>query len=209
MTVKDNVQVLPRLIVTGYLKAVRLPLTATERVAKQQRNDQWPPSLAFERFEAGVETVVGSLLRDPALVDKGRLRQAKIAQLKKASELETLAVQEKKKANSKLIETRELVAEERRDTERRVKQRKQEVERQAELHERKVEEKAAKKSAAAREVKAAQDEAIAREERHAKTEALRAESRALSVTKAALDADETVEVIDDTIEGNKAARKTS
>jgi hypothetical protein len=195
--------------VTGYLKAVRLPLTATEPVAKQQSNDQWPPTLAFERFEAGVETVVGSLLRDPALVDKGRLRQAKIAQLKKAAELETLAVQEKKKANSKLIETRELVAEERRDTERRVKQRKQEVERQAELHERKVEEKAAKKSAAAREVKAAQDEAIAREERHAKTEALRAESRALSVTKAALDADETVEVIDDTIEGNKAARKTS
>src|SRR3954447_16863630 len=193
MTVRDNVQVVPRLIVSGYLKAVRLPLTATERVAKKQGDEKWPPALAFERFEAGVETVVGSLLRDEALVDKGRLRQAKVAQLKKATELETLAVQEKKQANAKLIDTRELIAEERRETERRAEQRKQELERQAELHEQKVEEKAAKKAATARQVKAAQDKAITREERAAKAEALKAESRALSITKDALEADETVE----------------
>ena len=209
MTAKNNVQVVPRLIVSGYLKAVRLPLTATERIAKQQRNDQWPPTLAFERFEAGVETVVGSLLRDSKLVDKGRLRQAKVAQLRKAAELETLATQEKKQADTRLKETREQVSDIRQESERRSDQRKQEVERQAQIHERKVEEKAAKKAAAARQVKAAQDKAIAREERGAKVDALKAESNALSITKDALEADETVEVIEDSIEGTKAARKTS
>lgn len=209
MTVRDNVQVVPRLIVSGYLKAVRLPLTATERIANQQGNKQWPPALAFERFEAGVETIAGSLLRDPALVDKGRLRHAKVAQLRKAAELETLAEQEKKQAKDRLIERRQEVAEERKETERRAEQRKQELERQAELHERKVEQKAAKKTAAARQMKAAQDKAITRQERAAKATALDAESRALSLTKDALEADETVAVIEDTIEGNKAARKTS
>lgn len=209
MTVRYNSQAVPRLIVSGYLKAVRLPLTATERIAKQQGNEQWPPALAFERFEAGVETVVGSLLRDDALVDKGRLRQAKVVQLRRAAELETLAVQEKKQADERLQQRREKVADERDETERRAEQRKQELERQAELHERKVEEKAAKKAAAARQVKASQDKAITRQERTAKTAALKAESRALNVTKDALEADETVDVIEDTIEGNKQARKTS
>lgn len=209
MTVRTNAQVVPRLIVSGYLKTVRLPLTATERLAQQQRNDQWPPALAFERFEAGVETVVGSLLRDTQLVDKGRLRQAKVAQLRKAAELETLAVQEKQQATEQLAGRREQVADEREETERRAEQRKHELERQAEIHERKVEKKAAKKAAAAREVKAVQDKAITRDERTAKAESLRAESRALSVIKDALDADETVEVIGDSIEGTKAARKTS
>src|SRR4051794_11307396 len=208
MTVRDNAQAVPRAIVSGYLKAVRLPLTATERIAKQQNNDQWPPALAFERFEAGVETVAGSLLRDSALVDKGRVRQAKLAQLRKAAELETLAVQEQKQAVERLQQTREEVADVRKESERRADQRKQEVERQAELHERKVEEKAAKKAQAARQVKAAQDKAITQQERTAKASALEAESRALKVTKDALEADETVEVIDESIDGNKEARKT-
>jgi hypothetical protein len=209
MTVRDNVHTVPRLIVSGYLKAVRLPLTATERITNQQDNDQWPPSLAFERFEAGVETVAGSLLRDPELVGQGRLRQAKVAQLRKAAELDTRAVHEKKRADQRLRQRRKDVADKREETDQRAEQRKHELERQADIHERKVEEKAAKKTAAARQDKAAQDKAITREERAGKAASLAAESHALSTTKEALEADETVDVIDASIEGTEAARKTS
>jgi hypothetical protein len=209
MTAMSNAQLLPRALVSGYLRVARLPLTAVERVAKQQDNEQWPPALAYESFEAGVETTVGSLLRDPALVERGRLRQAKIAQLRKAAELGTLAEQEQVQAEEKLGQRREQVAEQRKETARRAEQRKQDLERQAELHERKVKEKAAKKAATARKVKATQDKVIDRQARTAKAGALKSEARALSLAKEAIDAEETVQVIDESIEGTKVARKTS
>lgn len=209
MTVTTNIQTVPRRIVNGYLQAVRLPLTAVERAVKQQSNEQWPPALAFERFEASVETVVGSLLRDSALVRQGRLRQAKLAQLAKAGELEVVAAQASKQAEQRLEQQRDQLSVERAETQRRAEQRKQELDRQADLHERKVQEKARKKSAAGREVKAMQDQTISRQERTATVKALNAESRALDMTKNAVDAEETVEVINDTLEGSKAARKSS
>jgi len=67
------------------------PPRASARLRGQQPNEQWPPALAFEGLEAGVETVLGSLLRDDVLVEQGRMRQAKVAQLRKAEQLETLA----------------------------------------------------------------------------------------------------------------------
>lgn len=208
MTLRDNVQAAPRMLVSSYLSALRLPLTISERIAKQQGNEQWPPALAFERFEAGVETLAGSLLRDAALTDKGRLRQAKVGQLRRAAELETLAEQERKQADDRLEQRRQQVAEERQETERRAEQRKRELERQAELHEQKVAEKAEKRATVARQARAAQEKAIAREERAAKKQALDAQARALDVTKDALETEEKVELIDKTIEGSKEARKT-
>jgi hypothetical protein len=71
-----------------------------------------------------------------------------------------------------------------------------------------VRQKAARKAAAAQQVKAAQDTSIDRQERLAKTEALTKESAALGAAKQALEAEGTVEVIEETIEGTKAARKT-
>jgi hypothetical protein len=208
MSVMTNVQTLPRVVVEGYLRTARLPLTAIERVAKQQDNEQWPPALAYESFEAGVETVLGALLKDPALLDKGRLRQAKIAQLRKAAQLETLADTEREQADARLQQRQEQLEEQRRESERRAEQRKAELERQAELHERKVQAKAAKKTAAAQRSKAAADKAIERQERATKTAALSEESQALRVVKQALDAEETVDVIEDTLDGTKAARKS-
>jgi hypothetical protein len=209
MTVQTNAQAVPRMMVSGYLRAVRLPLTAVELAAKQRSNQQWPPTLAFESFEAAVETVLGSVLGDSALVDKGRLRQAKVAQLRKAAELDTVAAQEAEQAEQRLQARREHVADERESTERSAEQRKREVERQAAIRERKVQEKAVTKATAARQQKATRDKAITRQERAANTAALTAESRALTVANDALEAEETVEVINDTLEGTKMARKTS
>jgi hypothetical protein len=208
MNVMTTVQTLPRVVVEGYLRTVRLPLNAVERVTGQQHNEQWPPALAYEGFEAGVETVLGALLKDPDLVDRGRLRRAKVAQLRKAAELQTLADHERLQADEQLDQQEARIDEERADAERRAEQRKQEFERQAAVHESKVRAKAANKTAAARRTKAAADTAIDGHERTVRTAALSEEAHALSVAKQALEADETVDVIEDTLEGTRAARQS-
>jgi hypothetical protein len=209
MTITDTAHKLPRVLVQSYLHAARIPLTAVARLARQQDNEQWPPTLAYQSFEAGVETIVGSVLGDTTLVENGQLRKARIAELRKAADLSTVAEQERTIAETNAEERRAKIAADRKETERRAQQSKQDIERQAELHEQKIQEKATKKATAARRAKARQEEAIGRQARVAKTSALTAESRALSIAKDALQADEKVEFIDETLAGTKAARKSS
>lgn len=209
MTVATTVRALPRTIVSTYLRAARLPLAAAERVARQQDNDEWPPSLAFETFEAGVETVAGSLLHDEQLLDIGRARQAKVAKLREAAQLETVAQLKKQQAADSQQERKAEIAEQRKQTHNNAQQRKNDLERQAEVRERKAEHKAASKTAEARQQKAAQDKVMDRQDRAAKTAALSAEARALQIAKDAVDADETVDVIDSSLEATKQARTTS
>jgi hypothetical protein len=203
-----TIRTVPRIALIGYLRALRLPLTAVEHVTGQTGNELWPPALAFEGFEAGVETTVGSLLRDPALADKGRLRQAKLAQLRTAAQLDTLAAQERAEADRTLRSRRDETVQQRDEVERRATQRKQQLEHQADAAERTIEQRASKKTAAVRRTKAAQDKAVDRRERAARTTALSAESRALSTARDALDADRMVDTIDDAIEASKADRKS-
>jgi len=203
-----NIQKLPRTLVTTYINAARLPLNVVAKARGQQANEQWPPAVAFEGVEATVETVLGSLLRDETLVEAGRLRQAKVAQLRKAAELETLADTKRAQAQEEFTERRELAEQKRTQAAQRAEQREQQLEKQAQQRKAEVEQKAAKKAAAVRQAKAAQDKAIERRERAVTTEALAKESEALAVQEKALDAAETVEVIDDTLEGTKADRKT-
>jgi hypothetical protein len=88
-----HIQHFPGTVVRTGLGVVRLPLTAVEVIAgHNQDGTAWPPSLAFESFEAAAKQVAGSLLRDDTLVQEGRLAQAKVAQLRKATELEAVAL---------------------------------------------------------------------------------------------------------------------
>jgi hypothetical protein len=208
MTPTTTVRILPRVALTGYLRVLRLALTAVERVAGQTGNQAWPPALAFESFEASVETTLGSLLGDAALADKGRLRQAKLAQLRTAGQLDTLAAQERTEADRTLQSRREQTTQQRHEVQARATQRNEQFERQADARERQVQQRAAKKTAAVRRTKAIQDKTVDRRERAAKTTALTAESRALATARDALDADRTIDAIDDAIDGTKAARKS-
>jgi hypothetical protein len=204
-----NVQTLPRKVISTYLSVARLPLNAAAKMSGQQDNEQWPPALTFEGVEASVETVLGSLLRDDALVEAGRLRQAKVAQLRKAAQLEAIAESERDIAQREFAERRQEAEAKRRAAEQRAETREQQIEREAQQRKSEADQKAAKKAAAARESKLAQDKAIERRERAATAQALSKESEALKTQQAALDAAETVEVIDDSIEGTKQARKSS
>jgi flagellar biosynthesis GTPase FlhF len=205
----DKLRIVPRTLVGASLTAARLPVTVAARVSRQGDNESWPPAVTFEGLEAGVETVLGSLLRDQALVERGRLRQAKVAQLRKAVELETLAAQERAQADAEFAARREQADQQREQAERQAELREQQVEQQAAAKRRQVEQKAATKAAQAQRVKAGQDKALDHQERTAKVETLTKESAALAAQKQALDAEDTVEVIEETLEGTKAARKTS
>jgi len=208
MSIVTTVRAVPRAAVGAGLGLARLPVSALARVASQTSNEQWPPTMAFEGFEAGVETLVGSLLRDETLVSRGRVRQAKLAQLRRALTLETVASEQREQADVQFQAKREQAEQQRQVAAERAQQREQQLEQQAAQRERAVEQKAAKKAAAAREVKAAQDKSLQRQERAGKATALDKEAEALSAQKQALDAEATVDVIDESIDGTKAARQT-
>ena len=209
MSVITRVRAVPRGVVDAGLGLARLPVTVAARASKQADNEQWPPTLAFEGFEAGVETVVGSLLRDETLTARGRVRQAKVAQIRKAAQLETVSDQLREQADEKLVARQEKAEQQREQAERKADQREQQIVREEAARERQAEQKADAKAAAAAKADQARREAVEREAREAKAAALAKESKALGAEKAALEADKTVDAIDDAIDVSKAVRKSS
>jgi hypothetical protein len=209
MSTENAVRAVPRAVIGAYFRVARFPLDLVARVTGQDDNDHWPPALALSGFEGGVDTVLGGLLRDETLVKKGQLQQARVAQLRKAQELRTVAEQERVQADQTLEERRDQARQRRKRAERDAERHEQEIERRAEQAEQRVRQTAAQKKAAARQDKAAQDKAIERRERSAKAEALAKEAAALDTAKQTLDAEATVEVVQDVIESTKAARKSS
>src|SRR3954453_6359435 len=88
---------IPRTTLRAWLAAGRVPLGVAERLFGRGAED-WPPTLAYEGFEAGgkqlgagVKQVVGSVLRDEDLVREGDLERAKVDRLRKAATLEAEA----------------------------------------------------------------------------------------------------------------------
>lgn len=201
-----NVQALPRTLINSYLSTVRLPVTAAAKVTGQQDNEQWPPVLAFESFEATVQTLLGSLLRDDELVRAGRLERAKVGELREAADLETKAEAARKEAREQLSEDRKRVAGKRRTAAQRAREREQKAEREGQQRKANVKSAAAGKVAAAKRVETAQEKAIQRRERAATRQALAKEKAALKAEKQALSAAEATDEIGDAIERSKERR---
>ncbi|HVT22630.1 MAG TPA: hypothetical protein VHE57_14715 [Mycobacteriales bacterium] len=203
-----TIRTLPRSAFTAYLKALRLPLSAAERMAGKRDNAEWAPTLAFETIEARLETLAGSVLRDDELIEAGEQREAKVVKLKEAKALRSAAAYEKAKGRDEHRRREAQIGRRRQQTNRAARERKEAVKAEAAKDKQAADVAAAKREAAARQKEAAQQKVIDRNERAAKTEALRAESDALDLTDEALQAQETVDLIDATIDGNKEARKT-
>lgn len=202
------IRTIPRAAVNSYLRVIRLPLSAAERIARQQDNDSWPPALAFESIEAKLEGAAGMLLRDEELLLAAQQREEKVANLKEARTLKAAADVERGNARDEERKRKAQITQERRRTERAASERKREAKAQAAAKQREAGDEAAKKQSAIRRQEAAQEKVLERRERATKSEALRAESAALDLTDEALKAQEKVDLIDKTIEGNKEARKT-
>jgi trichohyalin len=202
------ISLIPRTMVNGYLRALRIPVSAAERLARQQDNESWPPSLAFERFEAKVEGAAGVVLRDDELLQSATLREAKIAKLQEARTLKAASDVERENARDKQRKREAEITAQRGKAARVAAERKRAIDNEAELKKRDAEHEAAKKQRAVKSQERAQKEVIERRERATKAAALDAEAEALDLTDEALEAREKVDLIDKTLEGNKEARKT-
>jgi colicin import membrane protein len=206
--ITETVRAVPRTVVTSYLRVARLPLAAAEKLADQQGNDTWPPTLAFESFEAGVQAALGSLLHDEELTEAGRLGQAKVAKLREAAQLRTLAEVERAQASEQQQERKAEIAEQRKETVQKARERKQAIDREAADRERKVEQEAARKAEDVRRQQAEAKRVTDRRERASRLQALQTESKALGAAEQAVKADETVSVIDNALEANRQDRKS-
>ncbi|HWC36766.1 MAG TPA: hypothetical protein VG650_18305 [Mycobacteriales bacterium] len=202
------IRTIPRATVNGYLRTLRLPLSTAERIARQRDNDSWAPALAFETLEAKVEGIAGYLLRDDELLATAREREEKVANLKAARTLDEAADVERGNARDQQRRREAQIAQARGRTTRVAAERKRKAKAEAERKKRAANQTASRKAAAVQAQETAQQKAIDRRERATKSEALRAEAEALDLTDKALQAREKADLIDKTLEGNKAARRT-
>jgi hypothetical protein len=200
---------IPRMMVKASLQGARLPLTGLEAVAGQRGNLAWPPALVFEGFEAGTKVVAGSLLRDPQLVDEGRVQQAKLSELRRASELEVKAEQARAAADAQL-EARLDHAEQRHEqADEQAEQRARAVETRTREAEQQVQRELAQRAEAVAKADAAREKRMAKTERVTRLRSIEAESAALADERQALAAVDKVTALDKAVERKKSQRKSS
>lgn len=198
---------IPRFMVRTSFQAARLPLTAAEAVLRRGEHDtDWAPTIAFEAFEANVKQIVGSVLHDEQLADEGRLEQAKVAQLRKAIELEAVAEQRKAEADRDYQQRHAADEARRQQVKQSAEQRESALEQERISKLRQAEERANEQQAKAEQDKAAADKAIAKQERAARRTKVTAERQALRKERDAVVADSEVIELDHKLEATKAAR---
>jgi hypothetical protein len=210
MLIQDQLQEIPRTVVRTWLRAARLPLQAVEAVVHRGEHDQeWPPVLAFDAFESQVKQLAGSALHDDELLEEGRLIQAKVAQLRKAAELETVAERREAIAAAKFEARRETAEQRRRRVEREATQRERALERDAAAKKQQVEQEAQRKKQQAARADAASRKAVARQERAAASTRIAAERESLRKEKAAAAAKARAVNADRKIRATKATRRSA
>ena len=197
-------------LVNGGLSAARLPLTVAERALRRgDRESEWPPALAFDALGATVKQMVGSLTHDQSLTDSGRLTRARIGQLRRSEEFETLATALEADADAELETRRNEDAERQRQVQARTKARKQRAE---ELARKEAEQAAAAREEAAEAgaaAHAAAEDLASRRERAARAERLQAERDAIVQEERVVAAERQVDRIDDELAAAKAARRSN
>lgn len=197
-------------LVNGGLLAARLPLTVAEVTLRRgDRPDEWAPSLAFETFEATVKQVVGSLTHDESLLDDGRLIRAKVGQMRKSAELETLAAARQDEADAEFAARREADAEKRRNVDARTATRKRAADEHRREEERQTADRLERRAAAAAKAAEAAEAATVKRERAARTKELQAERNAIAKEKRANAAKARVDKIGTQLNASKAARRNA
>jgi len=208
MQLHEQLQEIPRTVVRVWLRTARLPLQAVEVVAHRgDHGTEWPPALAFESFEAQVKQVAGSVLRDDALVEEGRLTEAKVVQLRKAATLETVAERRKATADAKLAAQRESAGQRRRRVEHDATKREAALERERAAKKHRVEREAGQKKQAAARAETARSKALERQERAAAKTRVEQERAALRKERTAVAKKQRVTKADKDIRATKAVRK--
>lgn len=199
----------PTKIVRTYLGAARLPLHVAERVLHRDSSGaEWAPALLFDSVEANVKQVVGGFLRDDELVEEGRVAEARVAQLKKAAHLETLAEQKRAEATTEYQERKEADEQQRAAIEAETRQREEALEREKDRRRREAEAKARKKAETAAKIEEVEQKAVARQERAARATRVAAGQEVVVDQRQAVEAAEEVLDLDRALRTTKNARKS-
>jgi colicin import membrane protein len=204
-----QMQRIPRTVVRTWLRTARLPLDAVEAVVRRGDHDvEWPPAIAFDAFEATVKQFAGSILHDDELVRDGRVGQARVAQLRKAVELDAVAAQRKADADAEFAQRRQIDEQHRREVQRRADQREAALERERVEEKRRVAEEDARKRKEAAQVETIEERIVEREDRVARATRIAAERDALQHERKAVAAKGRVKDLDEKLQDTKTARKS-
>lgn len=209
MSTTSTLQAIPRTTVRLYVAAARLPLTGAELITGHQGDEEWPPALAFEGFEAQVKELAGNLLGDEILTDEGRLLRAKVDRLRQAVTLETEAEQRRQAAEAEFSERVDDAKETKAEAAQAEEERKAQIARDQAEAKRKADEEARQRAEQARQAEEEADKAAAAKARRSRSEALGAEEQALAKEKAAAARKADAQKADTAARVNKAVRKNS
>jgi Fe2+ transport system protein B len=182
-------------------------LTALERASNRTGATAWPPTLAFDAFEAGAKKVLGSFLRDEELVREGRLLQAKVSELGESERLKAAADQKRQAADAQLEQRQQSAEEVRERARREAEQAEQRIQREKAQEERAVSEDAARRRQEAAKLAEARDKVVTAQEREAERTRIAEESAVLGERRQALTATKKAQELDDALEVKKAERK--
>jgi hypothetical protein len=189
--------------------AARLPLDLAEGQLLGERRSDWPPVLIFDTVESGIKQLVGSLTRDAALVQEGRLERAKVAELRKAVEFETVAESRREAADAEHEARLHADEDRRRQIEERKIEQQRAAERKREEKQRRAETAIERKRAAATRVEDAEEGAAERIARAEAATRIKAEKAAIAKKRRAVAAKKQASRVDDRLQAAKASRKAT
>jgi hypothetical protein len=205
-----QLQQIPRTIVCTWLRTARLPLDAVEAVVRRGEHDvEWPPAIAFDSFEAMVKQLAGSIFHDDELTQDGRIAQARVAQLRKAVELDAVAEQRKKQADVEFEQRRQADEQHRQEVQKQAEQREAALERERAEKKRRAAEEDARKRNQAAQLEKIEEKKVEREDRAARAARISAERDALQHERKAVAAKNRVTDLDEKLEDTKVARKSN
>lgn len=205
-----NVQLeqLPRLTTSIALWSARLPLTTFEAIVRRgQSNEDWPPAVAFDRFEAAVKETVGKALRDEVLVGSGTLQRAEVHQRVDARERAAEAAHTRDEAHDRAQADHDELEQRRRDANARATNRRRTAQTTSSRAKQRVAEQAAAKAADARKSAAARTAQVDKRAIAAEGDRLRQEAEVLRTKKRAVTAKRKVSKLDKAARAKKATRQ--
>jgi hypothetical protein len=203
-----DVLTLPRTGIDLWLRAVRLPLNGVEAVVHRDGDAQWPPSIAFEGFEAAVREHAGRLLRDERLLQQAQLQRAEVAQRRRALEHQQEAAQKAAEAERRFSAEQQAAEEQRQRAEREAQQRKARLERERQEAERRAQQELEAKEARQKEAAEKRSRAVRSTERAAKAKRLDVEDKVLAKEEQAVRARNAGRQLKEQAEATKARRQT-
>jgi hypothetical protein len=198
----NQITALPRAAVTGWLDAVRLPVTAAARLTHHTDDETWAPVLAFDAFEAQVMSVAGTVLRDESLRQDATTAQKRVDRLRDAVVLEAEAEERRVQADQQLAQRRQAAEQHATAAEERAEDRQERIEAEEAATKRSVRQQTDAQKQQAKKAEQATQKRIDDRERAAEQKRLQAERKALAERKKA------VEAKGKTLELDKAARAT-